>query len=256
MSNSAWDETIVVKGAGLPEGQYLVKIIDIIRENKVVQNRVGLGGKGIVTKEYDSLTAEQKAIVDATPEEFWPVRATDKDQTPRKKIAFIDQYRFVFNEPASGTDLKFGAEFDINRYDAVGNRIGGGKALTDFITRATGAPIEAGDEVKLTDYFKPGDEFVVTLVKNGSFTEMDPNSIMKKELSKPVVKGKEALSVRATTMLEFLKANYQGRPKRDIVDLYGSGQFGTYAETTAAWQEIMKNVSYSKDNKTLDFSEA
>jgi len=140
---------------------------------------------------------------------------------------------------------------------ASGERLGGGKALTDFITRATGIPVEPGDEFKLSDFFKPGDEFVLTIVKDkGGFSRIDPKSIVKKELAQPIVTGKEALSDRAKALLEYLKANYQGRPKRDILELYGSGQFGSYQETTAAWQEIMKNVKYTSDGKTLDFSEA
>jgi hypothetical protein len=256
MSNSAWDEKVVIKGAGLAEGQYAVTLKDIVREDKVIQFREGLrsNSKGIVGKEYAALTAEQKAIVDAVGDEFWPSRKEGEE--PRKKTATIDQYRFVFMEPSSGTELKFGATFPINMYDAAGNRMGGGKALTDFITRATGVPVTVGDEFKLSDFFKPGDEYVLSLVKKNNFTEIDPNSIMKKELAKPIVKGKEALSDRAKQLLDFLKANYQGRPKRDILDLYGSGQFGSYAETTAAWQEIMKNVKYTSDGKTLDFSEA
>lgn len=81
--------------------------------------------------------------------------------------------------------------------------------------------------------------------------------MIKKELAKPVVTGVEALSPKAKELLEYLKANMQGQPKRAVVDLYQTGQFGTYQETTAAWQEIMRNVKYTADDgKTLDFSEA
>ena len=256
MSNSAWDEKIVIKGSGIAEGTYEVTLKDIIREEKVVQFREGLrsNSKGIVGKEYSILDESQKAIVDGVGDEFWPLGPNDKEA--RKKTAFVTQYRFVFNEPKSGSDLKFGAVFPIDLYDASGNRMGGGKAFTDFITRATGVPVNPGDEFALKDFFKPGDEYVLDVVTKNNFKEIDPKSITKKELAKPVVKGMEALSDRAKQLLEFLKANYQGRPKRDILDLYGSGQFGSYQETTAAWQEIMKNVKYTKDGKTLDFSEA
>ena len=256
MSNSAWDEKVVIKGSGIAEGRYETTLKDIIREEKVVLFREGLrnAGKGITNQEYASLTADQKAVVDSVGDEFWPLGPNDKE--PRKKIAFVNQYRFVFNEPKSGSDLKYGAVFVIDAFDASMNRIGGGKALTDFITRATGVPVNVGDEFKLSDFFKPGDEYVLEIINKNNFKEIDPKSIVKKELAKPIVKGVEALSDRAKGLLEFLKANYQGRPKRDILDLYGSGQFGTYQETTAAWQEIMKNVKYSKDGKTLDFSEA
>ena len=255
MSNSAWDEVVKVAGAGLAEGQYEVTLKDIVRENKVVQFREGLRGKkGIINQEYDALTADQKTLVDSLPDEFWPLGP--KDTTPRKKTAFVNQIRFVFNDPKSGTDLKYGAVFATDIFDAAGNRMGGGKSLVDFITRATGIPTEVGDEIKFSDIFKMGDAYVLSLIKKNNFTEIDPNSVMKKELAKPIVRGKEALSDRAKQMLEFLKANYQGRPKRDVVDLYGSGQFGSYGETTAAWQEIMKNVKYTTDGKNLDFSEA
>ena len=76
MSNSAWDEKVVIKGAGLAEGQYAVTLKDIVREDKVIQFREGLrsNSKGIVGKEYAALTAEQKAIVDAVGDEFWQPR--------------------------------------------------------------------------------------------------------------------------------------------------------------------------------------
>jgi len=253
MSNNVWDEKVTASGAGIAEGTYVVTLKDIERENKVVQNRSGFAGKKIIGKQYDSLDADQKSLVDSTGDEYWPPRGTEE---PRKKIAFMDQYRFIFTEPKSGMDLRFGATFDINRYDAAFNRIGGGKALTDFITRATGVPINPGDEFKLGDFFKPGDEFVVTVVSRNNFKEIDANSIIKKELAKPIVTGIEALSDGAKEMLDWLKGNMTGRPKRDIADIYGSGQFGTYAETQSKWQEIMKNVPYTKDGKTLDFSEA
>ena len=59
MSNSAWDEKVVIKGAGLAEGQYAVTLKDIVREDKVIQFREGLrsNSKGIVGKEYAALTA-------------------------------------------------------------------------------------------------------------------------------------------------------------------------------------------------------
>lgn len=259
MSNSAWDEKVVIKGSGIAEGTYEVVLKDILRENKVVMFREGLrGNKGIFNKEYETLTAEQKAIVDAAGDEFWPVKPTDKDQTPRKKAAFADQYRFVFVEPKSGQELKSGAVFQIEAYDAAGNVMPGvvGKTFTDFVARATGVPVNVGDELKLSDFFKAGDAYVLDIITKNNYKEIDPKSVVKKELAKPIVKGVEALSERAKTLLEFLKANYQGRPKRDILELYGSGQFGSYQETTSAWQEIMKNVKYTTDNKTLDFSEA
>jgi len=257
MSNSAWDEQIVIKGSGIAEGTYVAQLTEIIRENKIVQNRNGFGGKQIVQKEYDSLTADQKAFVDSAPAEYWPLGP--KDKSPREKAAFVDQYRFVFKVPDQNNyEIKSGAEFPINLWGADGTtRIGGGKSLTDFITRATGIPVEVGDEFKLSDFFKPNDEFVISVIKDkGGYSRIDPKSIVKKELAKPVVKGVDALSERAKNLLAYLKANFQGRPKRDILELYGSGQFGSYQETTAAWQEIMKNVKYTSDGKTLDFSEA
>ena len=69
-----------------------------------------------------------------------------------------------------------------------------GKAFTDFITRATGVPVNPGDEFALKDFFKPGDEYVLDVVTKNNFKEIDPKSITKKELAKPVVKGMEALS--------------------------------------------------------------
>lgn len=255
MSNSAWKEQIVVKGAGMPEGTYAVTLKDIVTEKKVVQNRSGLAGQSVITKEYDSLDADQKTLVDSIPDEFWPKKANDKEA--RKKAAFVDQVRFVFNDPATGNDLKFGAEFVIAQYGKEGDVLSSSnKTLVDFVTKATGAPIAAGDTFTLEDFFKPNEEFVLTLVKNGGFTEIDPDSVVKKELAKPIVKGAAALSDRAKTMLDWLKANMQGHAKREIVDLYGTGQFGTFQETTQAWQEIMRNVVYTKDGKTLDFSEA
>ncbi len=259
MSNSAWDEPVVIKGAGINEGQYVAVLKDVVRENLVVNFREGLRGntKGIVSQEYDSLDAAQKAAVDKVGDECWPLGPKDKE--PRKKAAFVDQIRFVFTVPSENNyELGRGAEFVINSYDASRTLMySGNKALTDFITRATGVPVAAGDEFKLSDFFKAGDEYVITVAKDkGGFSKIDSKNVTKKELAKPIVKGKEALSDRAKTMLEFLKANYQGRPKRDIVDLYGTGQFGSYQETTTAWQEIMKNVKYTSDGKTLDFSEA
>ena len=256
MSNSAWDEKVTVKGAGLAEGTYEVELKDIVRENMVVLFKEGLRSiKEVSNKEYASLTADQKAVIDSQVDEFWPARKEGDE--PRIKASFVDQYRFVFTDPASGTEMKQGATFAVQNYNAAKQPIpGAGKSLTDFIVRATGIPVAAGDEFKLSDFFKPGDKYVLNIVKVKNFSQIDPTSVMKKELAKPIVRGKEALSDRAKTMLEFLKANYNGRPKRDIVDLYGSGQFGSYAETTSAWQEIMKNVKYTTDGKTLDFSEA
>ena len=255
MSNSAWDEQIVVKGAGVPTGVYETVFKDVVRENKVVQYRSGLSGQKVIGKEYDSLDADQKAIVDGIPDEYWPQRPND--DAPRMKAAFIDQYRFIFTDPKTGTDLKFGAVFPVVQYSKDGTVISASnKGLVDFIIQATGAPIVAGDTFTVRDYIKPGDEFRLELVKNGNFTEIDKTSVVKKELAKPIVKGVEALSPKAKELLDFLKANYQGRPKRDVVDLYSTGQFGTLQETMSAWQEIMKNVPYSSDGKTLDFSEA
>ena len=255
MSNSAWDEPVEVKGAGMKEGRYDVVAKDVVRENKVVLNREGLKGTGVISKEYDSLDAAHKAIVDAIPDAFWP--PTKDGEAPRVKAAFVDQYRFIFNDPNTGKDLSFGAVFPIKQYSKDGTVIStNNKALVDFMVRATGAPIAVDDTFKISDYIKPGDAFVLELVKKGGFTEIDPMSVVKKELAKPVVTGVEALSPKAKELLEFLKANYQGRPKREVVDLYGTGQFGTLQETMSAWQEIMKNVSYSSDGKTLDFSEA
>lgn len=263
MSNSAWDEQIIIKGAGIAEGTYDVTLVDIQKESKVVMFREGLRDRstgkaypGIINQQYDSLDADKRAIVDSVGDEFWPLGPNDKE--PRKKVAFVDQYRFVFNEPKSGTDLnKYnGSTFVINNYDASGNRIGGGKALTDFIARATGVPITPGDEFKLSDFFKPGDKYVISIVTKGSYKEIDPNSIVRKELAKPIVKGPDALSPAAKEMLDWLKVNYQGRPKKDILELYDSGQFGDRTATVAKWQEIMKNITYTKDGKTLDFSEA
>lgn len=256
MSNSAWNEKVVVKGQGLAEGQYEVELKDIVRENMVVLFKEGIRSiKEVSNKEYETLTAEQKAVVDSQTDEFWPPRkATD---TPRIKASFVDQYRFVFVDPKTGTEMKQGATFPIQNYNATKQPIdGAGRTLTEFITRATGIPVETGDELVMGDLFKPGDKYVLSIKKVKGYSQIDPESVMKKELAKPIVKGKEALSDRAKQMLEFLKANYNGRPKRDVVDLYGSGQFGSYAETTAAWQEIMKNVKYTTDGKTLDFSEA
>lgn len=255
MSNSAWDEQIVVKGAGLQTGVYETTFKDVVRENKVVQNRSGLGGQKVIGKEYDTLTADQKAIVDGIPDEYWPQKPNE--DAPRMKAAFVDQYRFIFTDPKTGTDLKFGAVFPVAQYSKDGTVIyAGNKSLVDFISRATGAPIVPGDTFTIRDYIKPGDEFQLELVDNKNFIEIDKNSVVKKELAKPIVKGVEALSPRAKDLLEFLKKDYQGRPKRDVVDLYGTGQFGTLQETMAAWQEIMKNVPYTSDGKTLDFSEA
>ena len=256
MSNSAWYEQIVVKGAGLPEGQYEVTIKGIEHEYKVVQNRAGLAGKSVISKEYEALDATQKALVDGIDDEYWPQRPGDKEA--RKKAAFVDQVRFVFNEPKSGTDLKFGATFPNAEYSKDGTVINSSnKKLVDFIVRSTGAPLVAGDAVKFSDFFKMGDAFVLTLIKKGNFTEIDPNSVMKKELAGPIVKGTAALSAKATTLLEYLKANMQGKSKREIADLYGMSIGGmSYQETQQAWQEIMKNVPYTKDSKTLDFSEA
>ncbi len=256
MSNSAWDETVKVKTAGLPEGTYEVELKDIVREDMVVLFKEGLRSiKEVSNKEYADLTSDQKAKVDSQVDEYWPARK-EGDQ-PRIKASFVDQYRFVFVDPATGSEMRQGATFPIQNYNAAKQPItGAGKSLTDFITRATGIPVAAGDEFKLSDFFKHGDKYVLNIVKVKNFSQIDPASVMRKELAKPIVKGKEALSERAKTMLEYLKANMQGRPKRDIVDLYGTGQFGTYPETTAAWQEIMKNVKYTSDGKTLDFSEA
>lgn len=256
MSNSAWDEVVSVKGAGMAEGMYDVTLKDIMQEKKVVQNRTGLAGKSVIGKEYEALDADQKAIVDAVEDEYWPQRPTDKEA--RKKAAFVDQVRFVFNEPKTGTDLRFGAVFQNGQYAKDGTVLSSSnKNLVDFITRSTGAPIVAGDAFKFADFFKPGDAFVLTLIKKGNFTEIDPNSVMKKELAGPIVKGTAALSAKATTLLDYLKANMQGKSKREIADLYGMGIGGmSYQETQQAWQEIMKNVPYTKDSKTLDFSEA
>lgn len=256
MSNSAWDEKVVVKGVGLAEGQYEVELKDIVREDMVVLFKEGLRSiKEVSNKEYADLTADQKAKVDAQVDEYWPARK--EGEQPRLKTSFVDQYRFVFVDPATGTEMRQGATFPIQNYNAAKQPItGAGKSLTDFITRATGIPVAVGDEFKLSDFFKAGDKYVLNIVKVKNFSQIDPLTVMRKELAKPIVKGKEALSDRAKTMLEYLKANMQGKPKREIVDLYGTGQFGTYQETTSAWQEIMKNVTYTKDGKTLDFSEA
>lgn len=256
MSNSAWGEKVTVKGVGLAEGQYEVELKDIIREDMVVLFKEGLRSiKEVSNKEYASLTADQKAVIDSQVDEFWPARK-EGDQ-PRIKASFVDQYRFVFVDPASGTEMRQGATFPIQNYNAAKQPItGAGKSLTDFITRATGIPVAVGDEFKLSDFFKPGDKYVLSIVRVKNYSQIDPTSVMRKELAKPIVRGKEALSDRAKTMLDYLKANLQGKPKRDIVDLYGTGQFGSYQETTAAWQEIMKNVKYTSDGKTLDFSEA
>jgi len=113
MSNKAWDEKIVIRSGGIPEGTYVAQLVDIIREDKVVQNRMGLSGKQIVQKEYDSLSPEQKAIVDATPAEYWPARPNDT--SPREKTAFVDQYRFIFRIPSENNyEIRSGAEFPIN----------------------------------------------------------------------------------------------------------------------------------------------
>ena len=133
--------------------------------------------------------------------------------------------------------------------------MGGGKTH-NLITLGLLAKYPKYRKQVMADFFKPGDEFVVTVVSRNNFKEIDANSIIKKELAKPIVTGIEALSDGAKEMLDWLKGNMTGRPKRDIADIYGSGQFGTYAETQAKWQEIMKNVPYTKDGKTLDFSEA
>lgn len=256
MSNSAWEDKVTVRGAGLAEGTYDVELKDIVRENMVVMFKEGLRPiKEVSNKEYNNLTAEQKAVVDQQVDEYWPVRKEGDE--PRIKASFVDQYRFVFVDPANGNEMRQGVTFAIQNYNAAKQPIpGAGKSLTDFIIRATGIPVAAGDEFKLSDFFKSGDKYVLNIVKVKNFSQIDPTSVVRKELAKPVVRGKEALSDRAKTMLEFLKANYNGRPKRDIVDLYGTGQFGTYQETTSAWQEITKNVKYTTDGKTLDFSEA
>ena len=255
MSNSAWEDQVIVKGAGLSEGIYEVVLKDIQKESKVVQNRMGLAKQQVIGKEYDALTADQKILVDSIEDEYWPQRPTDKEA--RKKAAFIDQVRFIFNDPATNTDLRFGAVFPVCQYSKDGTVISSStKSLTDFVTRATGAAVAPGETFKYSDFFKPGDEYVLELIKKGNFTEIDPNSVVKKELAKPIVRGIEALSENAAKLLEYLKANYQGRPKRDVFDLYNDPQFGGYQAATLAWQEIIKNVPYTKDGKTLDFSEA
>jgi len=245
MSNSAWDEPIVVQGAGLAEGQYELELTDIVKENKVVTFREAFRGvKGITGKEYDSLTAEQKALVDSTPVEFWPAR---DGKPPQEKKAFVDRIRFVFKEPNTGYEFKYAAQFDMPS-----------KNLSEFITRATAATITPGEDIKFNKLFKPADKFVGYVRRNEKtgYMDLDVASVMKKELATPTVKGTAALSEKAIALLDYLKANYQGKPKRDIVDLYGTGQFGSYQETTSAWQEIMRNVKYTSDGKTLDFSEA
>ena len=101
MSNSAWDEKVVIKGAGLAEGHYEVELKDIIREDMVVLFKEGLRSiKEVSNKEYANLTAEQKSIVDTQTDEYWPVRK--EGEQPRIKASFVDQYRFVFVDPATG----------------------------------------------------------------------------------------------------------------------------------------------------------
>lgn len=233
---SAWDEPVIVQGKNLSEGMYEVELTDIQKSEKVVLFREALRGtKGIIGKEYDSLDADSKNTVDNAPVDTWP--------DGRQKQTLSDRVSFVFTEPISGITFKYGAQFDMPS-----------KRLNDFIARATGVTISAGEEIKFGQLFKPGDKFVAMIKRGQSgYMDIDPSTIMKKDLANPSVVG-TALSERATKLLEYLKANYQGRPMKDIVDVYNSGMFGTFTETANAWNEIKAHMSTTRDGKTLDFS--
>ena len=250
MSESAWNTPIDVTSGGVPVGRQNFELADITKKTKVINYMDAFKGiKGLVNKEYAELDAAQQKIVDEAPREFWKPRNKKEEENPREKQRFGDQIEitFTYTDPEKGTKHDLPARFPTP-----------GPALGNFITRATGITVGPSDDVKFADVFKKGDKFVAEVEKNDAgFSNIKIPTIMKAELAAPVVTGTAALGSKETELLEYLKANFTGKRLGDITTVYGSGQFGSYPETSALWKKIVQSgVKYTTDKKTFNFVEA
>jgi hypothetical protein len=251
MATSAFEEPLVTgSGSKLTEGEkYVVELTDIVSQKKVVTFREALrgkktaDGKSIIGKEYDSLPADMKALVDNTPEEYWPLRDGETEQ--RAKNKFTDRIVFQFREPTTDVKFLFDAQFDVPS-----------KKLREFVERSTGMVVKGDEGYTWGNLYKKGDKFIATIIKRGNFLGIDTDSIVKEALHGPLESAGSAsgeLSPTAQKLLEYIKGNMIGKPKSAVFDLFDTGQFGTYAETQKAWTEIQKKTKVSLDGKTFGF---
>lgn len=237
-------------GSKLIEGQkYSIELTDLISQNKVVAFRDALRGiknaegKSIIGKEYDTLSADMKKIVDETPAEYWPLKEGETEQKEKQK--FVNRIIFQFREPESDVKFLYDAQFDVPS-----------KKLGEFVTRATGMVIKGDEGYTWGNMFKKGEKFVATVIKRGNFLGIDVGSVVKEALSGPVANsGKSGeLSPAAQKLLDYIKSNMVGQKKSVIFDLFDNGEFGTYAETQKAWTEIQRSgTKISLDGKTFGF---
>ena len=129
MANSAFSEPLNFGGSKLVENQkYEVELTDITKANKVVAyNSAFKGIKGVIGKEYDALTPENKTLVDNTAAEFWPLREGETEA--REKAKFVNRINFQFLEPKTAIKFLYDAQFDMSTDNFPS------KKLRDFVER-------------------------------------------------------------------------------------------------------------------------
>lgn len=253
---SAFNTKMNFGGNQLIEGKkYTVELTDIIRKDNVVAyNPAFVGKKGLMGKGYDELDEASKKIFDETPAEMWSAK-DGKEAKPKPKL--VNRLTFQFKEPESGTQFMYDAQFDMSLTDFPS------KKLRDFVTRSTGMPIQGDEGFTWGSLFHQGDKFVAIVEKKNNYPRLNVDSIMKAELSSPVIADENSLSDDAKKLIEYIKANLVGQSFQAVTEVFNNNAGGTivgdetknaYDRTTAAWAEIRRaGVTYSTDGKTFGF---
>ncbi|MDD4352706.1 MAG: hypothetical protein PHU71_07080 [Candidatus Gracilibacteria bacterium] len=262
MVMDAFDEPLNFGGAKLIEGKkYPIELTGIVKKVQVVNGSTYLKGKGVIGKEYEKLTDSERAIVDGAPKEFWDKK--DNEETAREKAKFRNVIIFQFREPESDTKFLYDASFDMTYPDNFPMK-SKTSDLRGFVTKVFGMPVQGDEGFKWGDLFKKGDKFVATTYRKDGFSRLNVDSIMKEELSGPVVAGDGSnLSGDAQKLLGYIKTALVGQPFASVLNTFDTGADGllgpandpaTYTRTHTAWSDIRKsNVKYTIDGKTFGF---